>query len=150
MDYESRIVGEVLDLGGLLVAYVFVGLPVGSTLAVLDQASFSPFGLPVIDAGLLSGAVVIALAELTGNRPGPVESIAFFGSYGFVQLPLLGTITLLFDSLLALALANASALFAAYVLGIRWGPAETVRRFRSLLESVVETPEHGRESRDSH
>lgn len=145
MEYERRIVGEMLDLGGLLVAYVFVGLPVGSTLAAPPQSPTSSFGLTVIDATLLSGAVVIALAESTGNRPGPVESIAFFGAYGFVQLPLLGIVTLLFDAMLPLALANACALLAAYVLAIRWGPAGTARRFRSLVKNLIETPGLDRE-----
>lgn len=144
MGYRRRIRDELLDLGGLLLAYVFVGLPVGSGLAVPSQSAFGPAGQTVLEAGLLSGAVVIALAEVTENRPGPAESIAFFGAYGFVQVPALAMATLLWDTVQVRVVVNVCVVLSAYVFAIQWGPAGTASRFTALVRMVVEVPDRGR------
>ncbi|MFC7138261.1 hypothetical protein ACFQMA_23715 [Halosimplex aquaticum] len=142
MDHERRLVGEALDLGGLLVAYVFVGLPVGSIATRFVQSVNRPLPLTAMEAGFAFGALVIATAEVTGNRPGPVGSIGFFAANAAIRVPLVIVIALSTESHSIVAVGYLVAALIAYVLAIRWGAAETARRFRDALGRLTWVPDH--------
>jgi hypothetical protein len=140
MDHERNSSGGSRDLGGLLVAFVLVGLPIGGTVA---EVAGYPFGLSMTEAGLLAGAVPIALAEATGNRPDALQSVAFFVAFGVAQVSAVLVLALLFVGPMPSALTRLFPLLCAYGLAIRWGPVETVRRFRAGLGRLTWVP--GRE-----
>ncbi|WP_459193971.1 hypothetical protein [Halosimplex sp. J119] len=141
MDYERRLTEDVLDLGGLLVAYVFVGLPVGSIATRLVESVSRPLPLTVVEAGLVFGAVVVAAAEVVDKRPGPVESIGFFAADVIVRVPLVIVIALSTESASIMAVGYLVAAVIAYVLAIRWGAEETVHRSRRALGRLTWVPE---------
>ena len=129
MDHERTSSDESRDLGGLLVAFVLVGLPIGGTVAAITEA------------GLLGGAIPIALAEATGNRPDALQSVAFFVAFGVAQVSAVLVLALLFVGPMPSALTHLLPLLVAYGLAIRWGPAETGRKFRSGLGRLTWVPD---------
>jgi len=138
MDHERTSSDESRDLGGLLVAFVLVGLPIGGTVAAVVGY---PFGLSITEAGLLGGAIPIALAEATGNRPDALQSVAFFVAFGVAQVSAVLVLALLFVGPMPSALTHLLPLLVAYGLAIRWGPAETGRKFRSGLGRLTWVPD---------
>ncbi|WP_415381789.1 hypothetical protein [Halosimplex sp. TS25] len=141
MDYEGRLATEAKELGALLVAYVFVGLPVGTIATRLVQSMDRPLPLTAMEAGLVLGAGVIAVTEITGNRPGTLESIGFFAANVAVRVPLVIVVALSTESASIMAVGHLVAALVAYVLAIRWGAAETVRRFRNGLGRLTWVPD---------
>ncbi|ELZ24353.1 hypothetical protein C475_13927 [Halosimplex carlsbadense 2-9-1] len=140
MDHERTPADETRDLGGLLVAFVLVGLPIGGTVAAVAGPAGYPFGLSMTETMLVTGAVPIALAEATGNRPDAVQSVAFFVAFGVGQISTVLVLALLFVGPTPWALTHLFPLLGAYGLAIRWGPAETARRLRAGLGRLTWIP----------
>jgi|GEM_PF-2991987 len=141
MDHERTPADEGRDLGGLLVAFVLVGLPIGGTVAAaVTWPTAYPFGLSMTETILIAGAVPMAIAEATGNRPDAVQSVAFLLAFGVVQISTVLILGLLFVDPMPLALTHLFPLLGAYVLAIRLGPAGTARRLRSGLGRVTWVP----------
>ncbi|QPV62944.1 hypothetical protein I7X12_19885 [Halosimplex litoreum] len=142
MDHERTASEETRDLGGLLVAFVLVGVPVGGTVAAaFTWPTAHLLGLSMTETILVAGAVPIALVEATGNRPDAVQSVAFFVAFGVVQLSTVLILALVFVDPMPSGLTHLFPLLSAYVLGIRWGPAETARRFRAGLARLTWVPD---------
>ncbi|QLH78701.1 hypothetical protein HZS55_16015 [Halosimplex rubrum] len=141
MDHERTPSDETRDFGGLLVAFVLVGVPIGSTAAAVAGPAGSPFGLSMTETILVAAAVLIALAEATGHRPDALQSVAFFVAFAVIQFPALLVVELLFGGVLPSSLDHLCALVGAYVLAIRLGPIETARRFRAGLERLTWIPD---------
>ncbi|WP_135363467.1 hypothetical protein [Halosimplex halophilum] len=141
MESERSPSDQSRGLGGLLVAFVFVGLPVGSAAAAVAGPAGYPFGLSTSETVLVAGAVPIALAEATDNRPDAARSVAFFAAFVVTQLPALLVVELAFEAVLPSSLDQLFALLAAYVLAFQWGPAGTARRCRRALGRLTWVPE---------
>ncbi|QLH83540.1 hypothetical protein [Halosimplex pelagicum] len=97
MNRERTLPDESRNLGGLLVAFVLVGFPIGSTAAAVADPAGYPFGLSMTETVLVAGAVPIALAEATGNRPDALQSVAFFVAFVVTQIPALLVVELAFE-----------------------------------------------------
>ncbi|WP_436931157.1 hypothetical protein [Halosimplex halobium] len=98
MDYERWLLGGALDFGGLLVAYLFVGTHVGSAMTeALWLVDWRP-ALTALEAPLVLGAVAMAAVEITGSRPGPVESVGFSVAFVAARIPLVVPLALTVDS----------------------------------------------------
>jgi len=144
MDYDRWLLGGALDFGGLLVAYLFVGTPVGGAMDEALRLVGWRLPLTALEGPLVLGAVATAAAEVTGNRPGPVASVGFSAAFVVVRIPLLVPVALTVDSRVLLALVDVVGLVAAYVLAFRWGADGTARRFQHTLGRLTWTPESER------
>lgn len=142
MSLSDRLLAETAEFASVLLAWLLVGVPVGSALETLVA------GLTGVATGqnlsLLVGGVVAATVEAVDRRPPLPAAVGFFVVWSVAGVPAVVAGELLPGLVLGATVDALVPLATAYVVVVRWGLTGTVLRARRLLARVTKTPTRGR------